>query len=416
MSLQVRRIASLSVLLPLRAQWEALAAGQPFRSFDWLTCWWQHYGPKEGPRSTLTTTGKDLYVLACFDGEQLVGLAPWYRSLTPYGRVLRALGSGEVCSDYLGLLCLPGQEAEVATALACFLSEARSAGSPLLRPDSWDLLLLTGQDADDLALLQLCQKLRAGGHSVAQRAGARTWRISLPTPESPAPLLPNAPLPLGVVEVLPPEAEHRWEAYLATLSASHRSRIRRALRRAEGLELQLVETEGERALALQTLYQLHQQRRLQVGEPGAFASPRNRAFHEAVTQKLLAAGRLRLLVLSQAGRPVGALYALAGGGVLYGYQSGLDPQAMSLEPGRILHASMILRALHEGATAYDLLRGDEPYKAHFRAEPVASCELLIAHRHLTGRLFFAAVQGGRWLKAWASQLRGQLRTRTVVQS
>ena len=73
---------------------------------------------------------------------------------------------------------------------------------------------------------------------------------------------------------------------------------------------------------------------------------------------------------------------------------------------------VILRnAADSGAAEYDLLRGDEPYKSHFRAVPQPSRELLIAHRHLGGRLGYHALTGGRRLRTWARGLRGFLQDR-----
>ena len=73
---------------------------------------------------------------------------------------------------------------------------------------------------------------------------------------------------------------------------------------------------------------------------------------------------------------------------------------------------MTLRhALMHGIRTLDLLRGDEPYKSHFRAVPRPSRDLLIAHRHLSGRLGYHALTNGRRLRSWARELRGYLQER-----
>ena len=97
-AVRIERLASTEALAPWSASWNALAAGVPFRSFEWLESWWPAYGD---------AADRELFALAAFDSRgELVGLAPWYveRSASDR-RAIRFLGSGEVCSDYLTILC-----------------------------------------------------------------------------------------------------------------------------------------------------------------------------------------------------------------------------------------------------------------------------------------------------------------------
>ena len=57
----------------------------------------------------------------------------------------------------------------------------------------------------------------------------------------------------------------------------------------------------------------------------------------------------------------------------------------------------------DGMSAFDFLRGDEPYKAHFRAEPQAQLELrLVAPKGM------AQIRHGVWLAG--DSLKGLLKT------
>ena len=47
------------------------------------------------------------------------------------------------------------------------------------------------------------------------------------------------------------------------------------------------------------------------------------------------------------------------------YQSGFDPAYGRLSIGQFMHAKMIKNAIAEGAGEYDMLLGDEGYKASF---------------------------------------------------
>jgi CelD/BcsL family acetyltransferase involved in cellulose biosynthesis len=118
----------------------------------------------------------------------------------------------------------------------------------------------------------------------------------------------------------------------------------------------------------ETLIDLHQRRRKSLGEPGCFASPTWAAFHRDVARALLDEGALRLSWLELDGIPAAAEYHLAGSRTTFAYQGGVDPTRLDEEPGRLSTIRVIQHALAEGHARMDFLRGDEPYKAHWRAE------------------------------------------------
>lgn len=77
---------------------------------------------------------------------------------------------------------------------------------------------------------------------------------------------------------------------------------------------------------------------------------------------------------------------MAGDGVVYGYQSGVAPEALEDEPGRIAAVATLQLAIADGYHAFDFMRGDEPYKAHWRAEPQTTVEYRVAAPRMTSRL------------------------------
>src|SRR5262249_42830753 len=117
------------------------------------------------------------------------------------------------------------------------------------------------------------------------------------------------------------------------------------------------------------LVDLHQRRRESFGEAGCFASPRFVQFHREAARRLLAGGRLRMAWLEVDGPPGAAEDQVLGDGGGYAYQSGNDPDALACEPGRLITITTLRKAIDEGRHAFDFLRGDEIYKAHWRAEP-----------------------------------------------
>src|SRR4051794_29238023 len=91
-------------------KWNALSGDVPFLRWDWMSTWWHHYRPAQGELLTLLVVNEQ--------GEVL-GIAPWYLDRSRgAGRVVRFLGSGEVCSDYLSLMAANGFEQVVAEHVA----------------------------------------------------------------------------------------------------------------------------------------------------------------------------------------------------------------------------------------------------------------------------------------------------------
>ena len=250
--------------------------------------------------------------------------------------LLRWLGSGEVCSEYVSILCQPGCEEQVVEALAPRLSESIAAGA-----SAWDLLELESVEVEDHVVAGLVRRLAGHGHVVHQRPGPTCLRVPL---------------------------ADTWEAYLATLSKGHRKqvhRVERGLLDTGRAVLHTVARPEELPAAIERLIDLHQRRRRRLGQPGCFASARFAAFHREVMPALLEDGCLELHWLQLDGRAVAAEYHLAGGGLVYAYQAGVEPDALDAEPGRLVMLMALRRAIGRGYRAMDFLRGDEPYKAAF---------------------------------------------------
>jgi CelD/BcsL family acetyltransferase involved in cellulose biosynthesis len=228
-----------------------------------------------------------------------------------------------------------------------------------------DLLKLSGLAHNDLPAGRLAAHLAERGNTIHRRAGPCCWRLRLPD---------------------------GWEAYEAMLSKSHRKQVRRLLRSLEGpgrAVLHTVAEPEELPRAMEILTDLHQRRRRSLAQPGCFASARFTAFHRAVVGPLLESGRLQLHWLQWAGRPIAAEYHLAGDAVIYAYQAGVDPDSLEHEPGSLITLAVLRRAMEQGYREFDFLRGDEPYKAHWRAEPCASsCAWLRSGRLLGSAMGF----------------------------
>ena len=148
-------------LAPYADDWERLAAGVPFRSWTWLSHWWRHYGPQNDADALRTR----LAVLGVFDdADALVGVAPWYLDCSAmHGRVLRPLGSGEVCSDYLER-ALPSGDGRDGRRGDGRISRRKRASTTAPTRCDWDLLELGGVDAEDRDVAGLVDAGRLGLH------------------------------------------------------------------------------------------------------------------------------------------------------------------------------------------------------------------------------------------------------------
>jgi CelD/BcsL family acetyltransferase involved in cellulose biosynthesis len=369
-------LTSLEELTPYADDWDRLAAGLPFRGWTWLSHWWRHYGPRnaaEALRSRLAT-------LCVFDEDDaLLGVAPWHLECSAFrGRVLRPLGSGEVCSDYLGILCHPAREEAVVESLAEYLVNSAFDDEP--DATRWDLLDLDGIDAEDRTMSAFIEQLAVLGCSVHRRAGANCWRMEVPTD---------------------------WESYLASFGKSRRRDMRR-------LEQKLLDTNRfvlhrvkrieELSAAMDILVDLHQRRRRSLGETGCFASARFLAFYRDVVPDLLRHGQLQFCWLEIDGKPAAAEFQLVGNGVLYEYQAGIDPAAMEHRPGNLINAAILREAIAGGYRAFDFLRGDEPYKARFGAQPRPSVEFRVAPRRPVAQLRHNLWLAGRNVKDWVKTM------------
>lgn len=138
---------------------------------------------------------------------------------------------------------------------------------------------------------------------------------------------------------------------------------------------------------LAQLFSLHGIRSERVGRTTTFTAARL-DFHERLASRS-SASHCSFLVRARAdGELVGALYGFADPTRLHYYQSGWDPSFERASLGSVLIGDAIGLAVERGATTFDLLRGDEPYKLRFGAEVVEDLSVLVA-RGTAGRVLAA---------------------------
>ena len=363
--MQVTRLVDFQQCQAIAAQWDCMAHSVPFRRTAWLHSWWNHYRPVG-----------DLYVLQVTDSHgQIVGLAPWFvaRSLRQ-GRVLRPLGCGEVCSDYLGILATADHEPQVAAALARWLTEAASGKHDAA--DRWDLLDLVSVDNGDSLIARFVRELAEAGNHVHRLPAANCWRVNLPD---------------------------SWDAYLAQLSKPHRKVVRRTDRQwfeSGKARLQYVRTQEQLHRVMDVLIDLHQRRQTGLGKPGCFASSAFSGFLREAAERMLSEQTLRLYWLELDGQPIAAEYQMIGGDTTYAYLAGIDPDRLDVSPGHMLQVANLKDVIGEGQRAFDFLRGDEAYKLRWGVEQRSCVDYHVVPQRHTAQLRHQVWLAGDTMKQW----------------
>ncbi|MBJ6727314.1 GNAT family N-acetyltransferase [Geomesophilobacter sediminis] len=347
----ITRVGNRSELDRQGNAWRALAAGNPMLSPEWLLSWWDGYA----------TSDDELWVLLVHDPHgALVGLAPLYRHVAGGRATLALLGSGDAATAHSTWLAPPGRERLVGAAVAQALSEWASF---------WDAIELDWIDSDDGAVHATLEALSQRDLLVHRAPYHHScWQIALPS---------------------------TWEGFLAMISRSHRKRCRKWERLyldSGRVRLRQVDDAAGLEEGFEVLFRLHGARWGDRRHPlGCFSDERFRNFHRTVAGKLLERGQLFLFWLELDGAPIAVEYQFVDRGTLYSYLAGMDPEVTEFPPGNLSIMVAIRHAIAHGLTSFDLSRGNQPYKANWRATPVPCEEVRIWPNRFTAR-----IEAARW--------------------
>ena len=309
----------------LEPEWRALlpraSMNKVFASPTWLRVWWREFG-----------AGRDLILLSVRRGEELVGVAPLMRD----GDRLCFAGDTQVC-DYMDFIAAPGDEEAVLSAVLRSLGE-----------EPWQELALWAVPEGSPTL----EALKA----VAPRFGLR--------------------VDVEIEDVCPQlDLPATWEEYLASLNRKDRHELRRKLRKlSQGGEV-LLETIDEPAAVTAALDDFLRLYRGSRSDKAAFMTEQMESFFRAIVSALAAEGKVELLFLTLGGVRVAAVLCFCGDEESLLYNSGYDPGYAHLSVGLLSKALALRKAIEEGKSRFDFLRGREPYKYDLGAKdvPVYRC-------------------------------------------
>jgi CelD/BcsL family acetyltransferase involved in cellulose biosynthesis len=305
-----------------RRNWSGLVhqdpAGTFFHQPSFLKLYWEEFG--EEADELLLAFGED-------DGGAQVGAVGFERS----GAELRFLGGVEI-TDYLGPVARPDVKETFVAAL----------WDALLAREDWETADLWGI-AEDSGWYQL----------LGDAATTRGMSVE------------EAPDHDGVAPYL--QLPATWDGYLEGLPAKLRHEIRR---KAKKLETEAgpfsIVTAGTQDLAalLDRFVELHH---LSEGPKGVFMVPGMEIFFRRLGEAFLSSGAFRLNFIEVGGSLAAGTIGFRWGDRSYLYNSAFDRSWGGLAPGMVLVGEDIRLAIEDGASGFDLLKGDYAYKYRFGA-------------------------------------------------
>jgi CelD/BcsL family acetyltransferase involved in cellulose biosynthesis len=172
-----------------------------------------------------------------------------------------------------------------------------------------------------------------------------------------------------------------WQEYLASRSGQFRNQVkrkRRSLERDHEVRVRRSDTAEEVTSDLDTLFKLHDAR--WDDRPGASSIARSEArqLHRDFAAAAHERGWLRLYLLEVDGVAAAAWYGWHVGDRFSYYQAGFEPAWSRYSVGFLLLAETVREAIAEGAAEYDLLVGDEAFKARFATGERLGTSVLLA--------------------------------------
>jgi len=317
-------------------EWRTLHALDPHRHIfstpEWNKIWWEEFGH-----------GNYLFVLVFSDPEP-VGIAPLMLSGTEAGGKLRFVG-GDDLTDYLGPISA-GEEylPKIADALVQYLKEEMGG---------WGYL-----EAN-------CLPVHFGFAEWLVEAADR-WGLEFSVVQDEV----SAVLPLP----------NSFENYLLQLPPRKRHELRRKLRRFEReAPSSTVVTSTEETLKQDVLVFIEMHRGSE-GLKGKFMAPERADFFARIAESFHPTGLLSLDFLEVSGRRIASTVSFRFEDTFYSYNSAYQSDARELAPGLVLAARLIERAIAQGISRFDFLRGSERYKFDLGAEPLPLHSVTLTNR------------------------------------
>jgi len=327
--LSVRVVNTISEFESLSESWNALlnksSVDTIFLTWEWLYTWARHY-----------VTDKNLFILLGYEGDQIVGIAPFY--LTEVGhhgvlpvRQIEFLGTGEVCSSYLDFIVETKMRNQFLQSVYNFFFKPAKS--------DWDVLHLAEIPSESPSIDVLYQLAEDDG-KVVEIIGHTCCPI------------------IRLAKTV--------NEFLSCLSSNERYNLKRKERRLSAygcVQYRRTVANAEVRKQMDTFINLHERRWELTETGGCFKSKRFLQFHKELSERLSDKGWVSLDFLSVSGEQVAGIYGFSYKNRYYfylpGHKPGLFPEA---SPGILLLFKCVSQAIEHGHKEFDLLQGPSSYK------------------------------------------------------
>jgi CelD/BcsL family acetyltransferase involved in cellulose biosynthesis len=327
----IKTIRSLGKLQHYSEDWNKLLNKSPnnnvFLTWEWVSTWADVY-----------LENNELLTIIVYEGEEIAAIAPfWVESIRFSGilqlKVLKFLGSGDVCVDYPDLIL----KAENVTALAKVIWD--HLFGPLRR--EWDIFEYYEVPNNSPVLDAFCKLSDIDSRCIKRELIDYSICPYISLPES-------------------------WNEYLQNFSQKGRYSINFSKKRLEQqgkMVLRFCEDANDLPGEMQKLITLKRKSVTGAGEQGNFATQEFERFHHHIARKFLEKGLLFLCSIQISGKHVGSFYGFKYNNTLYNYMISVERGIYKrVSIGRALLAYCIEEAIKNNYREFDFLRGDENYK------------------------------------------------------
>ena len=351
--LEVNEITDFSEFEGLMGIWNEILQksgdSDVFSTWEWLWCWWKHFGEK-----------RNLRILVAQEKNEILGIAPLmlskYRFLR-LGKLRKIEFIGSPHSDYNNFILFKNPN----KCQRLFLNR-------LMEFSDWDLLELRDIREGSTSAVTLQRICNNGTSKLKLKVGTLCPYINLP---------------------------NSLEIFVGRLSRNMRKNLRKRMRKIR--EKYKVEVKTQRDFdsvkkAMKTFFKLHQKRWRSKRRPGAFASATFRDFHSDLAQIFDKKGWLGLHFLAVNDEPIAAAYSFDYNRKKYGYLTGFDPDFERYGVGNLLKLCVVEYCVENGFREYDLTRDFEHYKADWATGVRKNLVARMVHKGWFARMYDRSVQ------------------------
>jgi CelD/BcsL family acetyltransferase involved in cellulose biosynthesis len=355
--MEIKRISE-SEFTVIGAEWRELLVksdiNSPMMTWEWMFSWWESYRELQSPC--------ELYVLTVYAEDKLIGIAPFYighekEYFMPVRRI-QFLGTGEseeheTCSELLDVIAVSDKKAEVAEAVAGYLSG----------DDKWDDILCRDVPSADSSVVKnildnmynrdrkLCTEVKSAG---------RCPVIKLPD---------------------------SWDDYYDSLG----KRTKKLLRYERGRIIKKTKSDfvvtkdiPDLVDVLGRFKDLHQQRWTRDGKSGCFASDVFTVFLDKVIERFALRGDVQFSTLMIDDNMAASFCMLRFNNSLYFYNSAVDIDKYgALSPGTVGLSYVVEDAIKSGYKEFHFFKGRAgSYKDRWTSDTVEVSNVVIRRKNI----------------------------------